>query len=84
MDGVLPAVVGGRKGLTVADLRHDRLDTAIGAVVTQLIMAAVLVAVAATLGKTGGDHALDTIEEIPARSRRSSASSAASCCSASA
>ena len=31
---------------------------------TQLIMAAVLVAVAATLGKAGGDHALDTVQEI--------------------
>ena len=52
------------KGLTTADLPSARLDTAVGAVVTQLIMAAVLVAVAATLGKSGGDHALDTIEEI--------------------
>jgi Mn2+/Fe2+ NRAMP family transporter len=52
------------KGLTAADLRHARLDTAIGAVATQLIMAAVLVAVAATIGKTGGDHALDTVEQI--------------------
>ena len=52
------------KGLTPADLPSARLDTAVGAVVTQLIMAAVLVAVAATLGKAGGDHALDTVEEI--------------------
>lgn len=52
------------KKLTTADLGAARLDTAIGAVVTQLIMAAVLVAVAATLGKAGGDHALDTVQEI--------------------
>jgi len=52
------------KGLTVADLKPARVDTAVGAVATQLIMAAVLVAVAATLGATGGDHALDTIQEI--------------------
>jgi Mn2+/Fe2+ NRAMP family transporter len=52
------------KGLTAADLRPARVDTAVGAVATQLIMAAVLVAVAATLGKAGGDHALDTVEEI--------------------
>lgn len=52
------------KGLTVADLRPARIDTAVGAVVTQLIMAAVLVAVAATLGKAGGEHSLDTVEEI--------------------
>jgi Mn2+/Fe2+ NRAMP family transporter len=52
------------KGLTPADLPAARLDTAIGAVVTQLIMAAVLIAVAATLGKAGGDRPLDTVEQI--------------------
>jgi Mn2+/Fe2+ NRAMP family transporter len=52
------------KGLTPEDLRHARLDTAIGAVATQLVMAAVLIAVAATLGKAGGDHSLDTVEDI--------------------
>jgi Mn2+/Fe2+ NRAMP family transporter len=52
------------KGLTPADLPAARLDTAIGAVVTQLIMGAVLIAVAATLGKAGGDRPLDTVEEI--------------------
>ena len=52
------------KKLTTADLGAARLDTATGAVLTQLIMAAVLVAVAATLGKTGGDRALDTVQEI--------------------
>lgn len=52
------------KKLTAGDLGPARMDTAIGAVLTQLIMAAVLIAVAATLGKAGGDHALDTVEEI--------------------
>ena len=52
------------KGLTAKDLGSARLDTAIGAVLTQIIMAAVLVAVAATLGKAGGDQPLDTVEEI--------------------
>ena len=52
------------KKLKACDLVPARLDTAVGAVLTQLIMAAVLVAVAATLGKAGGDHALDTVEEI--------------------
>jgi Mn2+/Fe2+ NRAMP family transporter len=52
------------KGITVKDLGSAKLDTAIGAVVTQVIMGAVLIATAATLGKQGGDHALDTIEEI--------------------
>jgi Mn2+/Fe2+ NRAMP family transporter len=41
------------KGLTVEHLRVLRWDTAIGAVVTQVIMAAVLVAVAATIGHAG-------------------------------
>ena len=52
------------KGITVRDLGSARMDTAIGAIATQVIMAAVLIATAATLGKAGGDHALDTIEEI--------------------
>ncbi len=52
------------KKLTTRDLAPARLDTAVGAVLTQLIMAAVLVAVAATLGKAGGDRALDTVQEI--------------------
>jgi len=52
------------KGVTTKDLGSARLDTAVGAVLTQLIMAAVLVAVAATLGKGGGDQPLDTVEEI--------------------
>ncbi len=52
------------KGLTTRDLGSAKLDTAIGAVVTQLIMAAVLIATAATLGKAGRDNALDTVEEI--------------------
>jgi Mn2+/Fe2+ NRAMP family transporter len=52
------------KKLTVADLPSARWDTAIGSVVTQLIMAAVLVAAAATLGKAGAGGSLDTVQEI--------------------
>jgi Mn2+/Fe2+ NRAMP family transporter len=52
------------RGLGAADLGAARLDTAIGAVVTQLVMAAALAATAATLGKHGGDRALDTVEQI--------------------
>lgn len=52
--------------LTTADIGSARIDTAFGAVLTQLIMASALVAVAATLGKSGGEHALDTVEEIAA------------------
>ncbi len=50
--------------LTTRDLAWARLDTSLGAVLTQGIMAAVLVAVAATLSKHGGDQKLDTVEEI--------------------
>jgi Mn2+/Fe2+ NRAMP family transporter len=71
------------KKLTTADLTAARWDTAIGAVITQVIMACVLIATAATLGSRHpcaaryraadrpGDHAV-------ARRRRP-----ASCCSGS-
>jgi len=52
------------KRLTPADLGAARWDTAIGAVVTQVIMAAVLVATAATLGAHGHASALDTVQQI--------------------
>lgn len=52
------------KGLAVSDLRAARWDTAIGSVVTQLIMGAVLVATAATIGRTGVSHSLDTVQQI--------------------
>ncbi len=52
------------KKLTVADLPAARWDTAIGAVVTQLIMAGVLIAAAATLGISGQHGTLDTVEQI--------------------
>ena len=54
------------RGLKVRDLTSARADTAVGAVITQLVMMAALVAVAATLGKAAGDHKLDTVEEIAA------------------
>jgi NRAMP (natural resistance-associated macrophage protein)-like metal ion transporter len=52
------------RGLGVADLKAARLDTAFGAVLTQLVMAAALVATAATLYKHGGGPSLDTVEQI--------------------
>lgn len=52
------------KKLTIEDLPAARWDTAFGAVVTQLIMAAVLIATAATIGKSGGGVALDTVQQI--------------------
>ena len=52
------------KGLTVGDLRAARIDTAIGAIVTQVIMAAVLVATAATIGREGQGKSLETVQQI--------------------
>jgi Mn2+/Fe2+ NRAMP family transporter len=52
------------KKLTIADLPAARLDTAFGAVVTQAIMAAVLIATAATLGHGSQSGSLDTVQQI--------------------
>ena len=52
------------KRLTVTDLRAARWDTAIGAVVTQIIMAAVLVATGATLSAQRNNASLDTVQQI--------------------
>ncbi len=52
------------KGLTIRDLRAARWDTALGAVMTQVIMAAVLIATAAALHTTGSHDALESVQEI--------------------
>jgi len=52
------------KKLTTDDLPAARWDTALGAFITQVIMACVLVAAAATLGKSGTNAALDTVQQI--------------------
>ena len=52
------------KGLDASDLKAARADTAIGAVVTQCIMAAVLIATGATIFKTGGGASLQTVQDI--------------------
>jgi Mn2+/Fe2+ NRAMP family transporter len=52
------------KGLTPEHYPHARWDTAIGAVVTQLIMAAVLVASAATIGAHSPNASLNTVGQI--------------------
>ena len=52
------------KKLTIGDLPAARIDTAVGAVLTQLIMAAVLVATAATLIGRGESQSLDTVQQI--------------------
>ena len=52
------------KGLTADDLPMARRETAVGAVVTQLVMAAVLVAAAATIGLSNPNAPLDTVQQI--------------------
>lgn len=52
------------KGLHPADYRGARWDTMIGAVVTQIVMAAVLVACAATVGMDRPGTSLDTVGQI--------------------
>ncbi|MEO6966754.1 MAG: divalent metal cation transporter [Acidobacteriaceae bacterium] len=52
------------KGLEPKHYRDARWDTAIGAVITQLVMAAVLVSTAATIGKVNPNASLNTIEQI--------------------
>jgi Mn2+/Fe2+ NRAMP family transporter len=52
------------KKLTPADFKYARWDTAIGAVVTQLVMAAVLIATAATIGRHNPGASLNSVGDI--------------------
>lgn len=53
------------KGLTVHDIKASRWDTAIGSVVTQLVMMAMLITCAATLWAANQEAVdLDTVEDI--------------------
>lgn len=55
------------KGLTVDELRASSLDTLVGSIITQLIMAAVLITAAANLwsGQLGDDSSsLDSVSEL--------------------
>jgi Mn2+/Fe2+ NRAMP family transporter len=52
------------KKLGPGDLRAARWDTAIGALLTQLIMSAVLVVAAATLARSGHAQALGSVHDI--------------------
>jgi len=69
---VMPWMVFYQQGAVVEkrlgrdDLRGARLDTALGAVVTQVVMAAVLIATAATLTGTTGARPLDSVGDIAA------------------
>ncbi len=52
------------KGLNISHIKPARWDTAVGALVTQLIMAAVLMLTAASIGSTHSQVSLNTVEEI--------------------
>jgi Mn2+/Fe2+ NRAMP family transporter len=52
------------KGLRVTQLRLARAETAFGALLTQLVMAAVLVATAATIGQSGSHAELNDVQQI--------------------
>ena len=52
------------KGLKPEHLQAARWDTAAGAVITQLVMAAVLIATAATIGHASPDASLTTVGEL--------------------
>lgn len=52
------------KGLGTKHLRVARLDTAVGAIITQLVMAAILITTAATIGKTNPGAPLNTVHQI--------------------
>jgi Mn2+/Fe2+ NRAMP family transporter len=52
------------KKLKLEHLKMARVDTAIGSVITQLIMAAVLITTAATLGKINSGAPLNTVHQI--------------------
>jgi len=52
------------KGMSIKHLKIARIDTAIGAIVTQLIMIAILVATAATIGINNPGKSLDTVQQI--------------------
>jgi Mn2+/Fe2+ NRAMP family transporter len=68
------------KGLTANDLKVARWETAIGAVVTQLIMASVLIAVAATIGRTNPHTPLNDVPRSDMPSFPSSAAQLAALC----
>ncbi len=52
------------KGLNISHIKPARLDTAVGALVTQIIMAAVLILTAASIGKDNSHASLNTVTQI--------------------
>lgn len=52
------------KGLDISAMKTARWDTAVGAILTQLIMAAILILAAATIGAKNPNATLDTVQQI--------------------
>lgn len=52
------------KKLRAAHYRFAKLDTALGAIITQLVMISILISVAATIGRSSGHRALVSVGEI--------------------
>lgn len=52
------------KGLGKQHIKGARWDTALGAIITQLVMAAVLITTAATIGKYHPGQSLDSVQDI--------------------
>lgn len=54
------------KKLTIKNMRSARTDTIIGAIITQVIMISVIMATAATIGRTNPGAPLNTVHQISA------------------
>ncbi len=52
------------RGLSKSHLRGSRIDTAIGSVITQIVMIATVVMIAATIAEKNPSQPLDTVEQI--------------------
>ena len=52
------------KGLDMSHIRPARWDTAMGAIITQVIMASILILVASTIGSKNPNTSLDTVPQI--------------------
>ena len=52
------------KGLKVEDMKYSRIDTAVGSIITQLVVVVIIITVAATIGKVNPNASLNTIQEI--------------------
>ncbi len=52
------------KGLNISHIKPARFDTAVGAMITQIIMASVLILTAATIGRTNPHTPLNTVQQI--------------------